>query len=40
MSEELKQNEITLENPAPEEIEMPAAQEAVALQVAEMPLIA
>lgn len=34
MSEELKQNEIAVENPAPEETEMPAAQEAVALQVA------
>ena len=34
MSEELKQNEIPVENPAPEETEMPAAQEAVALQVA------
>ena len=34
MSEELKQNEITAENPAPEETELPPAQEAVQLQVA------
>lgn len=33
MSEEIK-NEVIAENPAPEEIEMPAAQEAVALSVA------
>ena len=34
MSEEIKKNETLVENPAPEEIEMPASQEAVALQVA------
>lgn len=34
MSEELNQNEIPVENPAPEETEMPPAQEGVALQVA------
>ena len=34
MSEEIKKNEVPVENPAPEETEMPAAQEAVALQVA------
>lgn len=34
MSEELKQNEIPAENPAPEETELPPAQEAVQLQVA------
>lgn len=34
MSEELKQNTTPVENPAPEETEMPPAQEAVALQVA------
>ena len=34
MSEELKQNEVPVENPTPEETELPPAQEAVALQVA------
>lgn len=34
MSEELKQNEIPVENPAAEETELPPAQEALALQVA------
>lgn len=34
MSEELKQNEIPVENPAAEETELPPAQEAVSLQVA------
>lgn len=34
MSEELKQNPTPVENPAPEETEMPPAQEGVALQVA------
>ena len=34
MSEELNQNETPVENPAPEETEMPPAQEPVALQVA------
>jgi hypothetical protein len=34
MSEELKMNEIPAENPAPEETELPPAQEAVQLQVA------
>lgn len=34
MSEELKQNHTPVENPAPEETEMPPAQEGVALQVA------
>lgn len=34
MSEELKQNEVPVENPTPEETELPAAQEAVALSVA------
>ena len=34
MSEELKQNETMVENPTPEETEMPPAQEGVALQVA------
>lgn len=34
MSEEIKQNQILTENPAPEDAEMPAAQEAVALSVA------
>lgn len=34
MSEEMKQNTTPVENPAPEETEMPPAQEGVALQVA------
>ena len=34
MSEEIKQNEVPAENPAEEETELPAAQEAVALSVA------
>lgn len=34
MSEEIKQNEVPAENPAAEETELPAAQEAVALSVA------
>lgn len=34
MSEEIKKNETTVENPAPEETEMPEAQEPVALSVA------
>lgn len=34
MSEEIKQNEVPVENPAAEETELPAAQEAVALSVA------
>lgn len=34
MSEELKQNDMPVENPAPEETELPAAQEPVALSVA------
>lgn len=34
MSEEIKNNEITVENPTPEETEMPEAQEPVALSVA------